>query len=106
MNDLNQLEKHLDEMFTTKEVKKTRTFVAKYKGRTIVTNSGKSSWKAINHAKAALLLHFGRLEEMHVHDWDGVGRWPPFYASYGTRKKRQKEFREKLWQLISIEELV
>lgn len=106
MNDLNQLEEHLDKMLVTKDVKKTRTFVAKYKGKPIVTRSGKSSWKAVNHAKAALLLHFHRLEKMYVYSWDGVGRWPTPYIPFDVRIKREEEFRKMLWQLISIEELV
>jgi hypothetical protein len=97
MNDLNHLEHHLDQMFTRKEVKKTRTFVAKYKGETIVTNSGKSSWKAVNHAKAAIILHFERLEHDYV--------YANGYSNYDPTEERRKEFREKLWQLISIEEL-
>lgn len=106
MNNLDQLETHLDQMLTSKKVKKARAFVAKYKGQTIVTSSGKSSWKAVNHAKAALILHFNRLEEMYMYDWDGMGRWPISNIPFDIREERRRQFREKLWQLISIEELI
>jgi hypothetical protein len=105
MNDLNQLESHLDQMFTSKKVKKARTFVAKYKGQTIVTNSGKSSWKAVNHAKAALLLHFSKQEDMYAYDWDGITWRYGNNVNYSIVEERRQQFREKLWQLISIEEL-
>ncbi len=106
MNDLNQLEEHLDKMFSNQKEKKNRTFVARYKGKNIRTKSGKSSWKAVNHAKAAIVLHFSDLEHQYVYDYEGkkpYGYWDKF--DYQERDKRRDEFRKKLWEFIEIVEL-
>jgi hypothetical protein len=102
---LEQLEQRLDQMLSKQKEKKNRTFVAKYKGENIRTGSGKSSWKAVNHAKAALLLHFSHLEHQYVYDY--INRvdcvWNKF-SSYEINERR-KQFREKLWEMIKIVEL-
>jgi hypothetical protein len=106
MNDLNQLEEHLDKMFSPQKEKKNRTFVARYKGKNIRTNSGKSSWKAANHAKAAIVLHFSDLEHQYVYNYEGkkpYGYWNKF--DYQERDKRRDDFRKKLWEFIEIVEL-
>ncbi len=110
MNDLNELTEFLDKMLSKQKEKKNRTFVARYNGKNIVTSSGKSSWKAVNHAKAAILLHFSSLEDSYVYEYEyGSGHhyhlktWDKF--SYQERQKRQDEFRKKLWELIEIVEL-
>jgi hypothetical protein len=103
---LEQLQQRLDQMLSDQKEKKNRTFVAKYKGKNIRTRSGKSSWKAVNHAKAALLLHFSHLEHQYVY-YDYRNRvdrvWNKF-SSYETDERR-KQFREKLWEMIEIVEL-
>ena len=111
MNDLNQLTDCLDKMISKQKEKKARTFVARYKGKNIVTSSGKSSWKAINHAKSAILLHFSSIKDSYVYDYEydesrryQVRDWNKF--SYEERKKREEEFRQKLWELIEIVELL
>lgn len=101
MKDLNELTEYLDNMLSNQKEKKNRTFVARYNGKNIVTSSGKSSWKAVNHAKAAILLHFSSLEDDYVYEHDRT--WDKF--SYQERQKRQDEFRKKLWELIEIVEL-
>jgi len=105
MNNLEQLEQHLDQMFSKQKEKKNRTFVARYKGKNIRTSSGKSSWKAVNHAKAALLLHFSHLEDQYVYGYiNRVDRVWNKFSSYEIDERR-KQFREKLWQMIEIVEL-
>ena len=107
MNDLNDLNKCLDKMISEQKEKRVRTFVARYKGKNLVTSSGKSSWKAVNHAKAAILLHFYDLEHAYVYDTGKSHQlrdWNKF--SIEEREKRQEEFRKKLWELIEIVELV
>jgi hypothetical protein len=106
MNDINQLEEHLDKMFSPQKEKRVRTFVARYRGKNIRTRSGKSSWKAVNHAKAAIVLHFSDLEDQYVYDYEGkkpYGYWDKF--DYQERDKRREQFRKKLWELIEIKEL-
>ena len=101
MKDLNELTEYLDNMLSNQKEKKNRTFVARYNGKNIVTSSGKSSWKAVNHVKAAILLYFSSLEDAYVYEHDRT--WDKF--SYQERQKRQDEFRKKLWELIEIVEL-
>lgn len=105
MNNLEQLEQHLDQMFSKQKEKKNRTFVARYKGENIRTSSGKSSWKAVNHVKAALLLHFSHLEDQYAHGCTNRMSldWNKF--SHQEKDERRKQFREKLWQMIEIVEL-
>ena len=111
MKNLNELTEHLDKTLSKQKEKKARTFVAKYKGKNIVTRSGKSSWKAVNHAKAAIILHFSTLEDSYVHDYAYgalqsyrlVRDWNKF--SPEEREKRREEFRQELWKLIEIVEL-
>lgn len=111
MNNLDELTDCLGKMISKQKEKKTRTFVARYKGKNLVTSSGKSSWKAINHAKAAILLHFSSIEDSYVYDYEydegrrwQVHDWNKF--SYEERDKRKEEFRQKLWELIEIIELL
>lgn len=110
MNNLDELTDCLEEMFSKQKEKKARTFVARYKGKNLVTNSGKSSWKAVNHAKAAILLHFSSIEDSYVYDYEydtnkryQLRDWNKF--SREEKEKRQEEFRKKLWELIEIVEL-
>lgn len=105
MNDLNELEEHLDKMFSNQKEKKNRTFIARYKGKNIRTKSGKSSWKAVNHAKAAIILHFSHLEDQYA--YNNYSRWPASNTNltYQERDKRRDDFRKKLWELIEIVEL-
>jgi hypothetical protein len=110
MNNLNELTECLDKMISKQKEKKARTFVARYKGKNLITKSGKSSWKAVNHAKAAILLHFSYLESAYVynHEYDTsksyqLRDWNKFSSE--EREKRQEEFRKKLWELIEIVEL-
>lgn len=110
MNDLNELNECLDKMFSKQKEKKVRTFIARYKGKNLVTSSGKSSWKAVNHAKAAILLHFSSIEDSYVYDYEynankrcQVRDWNKFPRE--EREKRKEEFRKKLWELIEIIEL-
>ena len=108
MQDLNELTEHLDKMFSKQKEKKVKTFVARYKGQNIVTKSGKSSWKAVNHAKAAIVLHFSSLEDSYLY---GHELGTPFRYrnlnnfTYQERSERQEEFRKKLWELIEFVEL-
>lgn len=111
MNDLNDLNKKLEEMISKQKEKKARTFVARYKGKNLITSSGKSSWKAINHAKAAILLHFSSIEDSYVYEYEydekgsyQVRDWNKF--TYDEREQRKEEFRKKLWELIEIVELL
>lgn len=110
MNNLDELTDCLEEMISKQKEKKARTFVARYKGKNLITSSGKSSWKAVNHAKAAILLHFSSLESAYVYDYEydtsksyQLRDWNKFSSE--ERKKRQEEFRKKLWELIEIVEL-
>lgn len=112
MNDLNNLDNKLFEMISKQKEKKARTFVARYKGKNLVTSSGKSSWKAVNHAKAAILLHFSNLETAYAYGYelDENGRPPRHYDlykfTYAEKEQRREEFRKKLWELIEIVELL
>lgn len=111
MIDLNKLSENLESMISKQKEKKVRTFVARYNGKNIVTSSGKSSWKAVNHAKAAIILHFSTLEDAYRYGYelDENGRAPRNYDwnkyPYTEREKRGEEFRQKLWELIEIVEL-
>jgi hypothetical protein len=111
MNDLNELTECLDKMLSKQKEKKARTFVARYKGKNLITSSGKSSWKAVNHAKAAILLHFSNLETAYAYGYelDENGRPPRHYDlykfTYAEKDQRREEFRKKLWELIEIVEL-
>lgn len=111
MNDLNELTECLDKMLSKQKEKKARTFVARYKGENLITSSGKSSWKAVNHAKAAILLHFSNLETAYAYGYelDENGRPPRHYDlykfTYAEKDQRREEFRKKLWELIEIVEL-
>jgi len=101
MKSLDELPNILDEMISTQKEKKSKTYVAKYKNKNLVLRSGKSSWKAVNHAKAAIRLHFNTAESKYVYqDYTD-------YASWDFKKKevREKEFVAKLWELIEIVEL-
>ena len=113
MIDLNKLSENLESMLSKQKEKKARTFVARYNGKNIVTSSGKSSWKAVNHAKAAIILHFSKLEDSYAYEYelDENGRAPRNFLfwdkfTHAEKDKRREEFRQKLWQLIEIVELV
>ena len=113
MNNLNELTECLDKMLSKQKEKKARTFVARYKGENLITSSGKSSWKAVNHAKAAIILHFSKLEDSYAYGYelDENGRAPRNFLfwdkfTYAEKDKRREEFRQKLWELIEIVELV
>ncbi len=103
MKSLDDLPAILDEMISSQKEKKSKTYVAKYKGKNITVRSGKSSWKAVNHAKAAIIQHFSYREEREYKYYDYV-RYETF--DYKLAEKREKEFRAKLWELIEIVELV
>ena len=92
LDDLPQI---LDNMLSKQKEKKARTFVARYKGKNLVMRSGKSSWKAINHAKAAIRNHFSTEEHRFVYS----GR------DYENFNERRKQFGEALFKLIEIVEL-
>lgn len=111
MNDLKELETILDTMVSKQKEKKAKTFVVRYKGKNLIMSSGKSSWKQINHAKSAVLCHFNHLETKYIFE-----KTETYTDSYGTVrqnynydrtniKKRQEEFRTKLFELIEIVEL-
>lgn len=82
--------------------------MAKYKGKNLIMRSGKSSWKAVNHAKLAVLNHFESAEHSYVYDWDyetryNMRNYDKF--SHQEREERRKQFRAKLWELVEIVEL-
>jgi hypothetical protein len=105
LEHLEQLEQRLDQMLSEQKEKKNRTFVARYKGKNIRTDSGKSSWKAVNHAKSALLLNFSHLENQYVYGY--INQANPFWNKFLSYEidERRKQFREKLWEMIKIVEL-
>jgi len=100
MKDLNELTEILDTMISKQKEKRARTFVAKYKGKNLIVRSGKSSWKAINHAKSAIIRHFSREENDYVY----CEGWEDGYTRE-KRIEREKKFRAKLFELIEIVEL-
>lgn len=106
---LDELPTLLDSMISSQKEKKLKTYVAKYKGKNLVMTSGKSSWKAMNHAKAAVLNHFSYEEQRYKYPptekYIGAdGRERQNY-DYSQAEKREKEFRAKLWELVEIVEL-
>lgn len=102
MKTLDDLPSLLDEMISPQKEKKSKTYVAKYKGKNLVLRSGKSSWKAVNHAKAAIRLHFSGAErDYKYHDYTDYNSW-----DHKKSEAREKEFCAKLWGLIEIVELV
>lgn len=104
---LDDLPKLLDEM-TSKHIKKNRTFVARYKGKNLVTTSGKSSWRAVGHAKLAIQNHFHEYECGYVNGYKPYGDWRERKynnLSWEEREIRKNDFRAKLWELIEIVEL-
>ena len=112
MKTLDELPEILDKMISRQKEKKARTYVARYKGKNLIMNSGKSSWKELHHAKSAVLCHFNSAETRYKYEEaekyrsaDGTER-----QNYNYNKdniaKREKEFRAKLFELIEIVELV
>jgi len=101
MDNLNDLEQILDTMISKQKEKKTKTFVARYKGKNLIMRSGKSSWKQTNYAKSSIIQHFCGPERRYVYpvDWNKLGE------TAEDRKKRKEEFRKKLFELIEIVEL-
>lgn len=92
LTDLPQI---LDEMVSKQKEKRAKTFVARYKNKNLIMRSGKSSWKAVNHAKAAVRNHFSSEEHSFVYG----GR------DYENYNDRRKQFGEELFKLIDIVEL-
>lgn len=95
---MKEIEEKLEKMILDKAVKKNKTIVARYKGQNLIVASGKSSWKQIGHAKLAILHHFSYLERDYVY---GV----KFEKPCEGRREREKEFRDKLWELIEFVEI-
>ncbi len=100
MKTLDDLPQILDKMISSQKEKKSKTYVAKYKGQNLIVRSGKSSWKKVNHAKAAIVQHFYVEEKEFIYDG-----WLMGESSYKEAKQRKEEFRNKLWELIKIVEL-
>jgi len=97
MKTLDELPAILDSMISSQKEKKSKTYVAKYKGKNLIMRSGKSSWKAVGHAKSAVLNHFGCAEHSY--------RWANDSDDWKERDERTKQFRAKLWELVEIVEL-
>lgn len=104
MKSLEELPNFLDNLISSQKQKPIRTFVAKYKDKNITVSSGKSSWKAVNHAKAAIIQHFSRHEDEYAYNANGEDKWNTF-GRYKEIDSRRLEFRAKLWELIEIVEL-
>ena len=102
MKDLNELTEILDTMISKQKEKKARTFVAKYKGKNLIVRSGKSSWKAIHHAKSAIIHHFYPQEQSFLYP---AGYYTSPMPNLAERNQRKKDFRAKLFELIEIVEL-
>lgn len=92
--ELTDLPQILDNMLSKQKEKRAKTFVARYKGKNLIMRSGKSSWKAVNHAKAAVRNHFSSEEHSFVYRGD-----------YHNYDERRKQFGEELFKLIDIVEL-
>lgn len=106
LTDLPQI---LDNMLSKQKEKRAKTFVARYKGKNLIMRSGKSSWKAVNHAKAAIIQHFHAEEAAYKYGWPQVN---PSYRdrnynkfSYEEVNNREDQFRAELFKLIDIVEL-
>lgn len=100
LDDLPQI---LDNMLSKQKEKRAKTFVARYKNKNLIMRSGKSSWKAVNHAKSAIIRHFHNEEVKFVDGnrtlrYGDVGNWEELTAL-------EKQFRAKLFELIEIVEL-
>lgn len=103
MKTLDELPEILEKMVSSQKEKRKKTIVARYNGKNLITCSGKSSWRAVNHAKLAILNHFSTLEHRYVYpNGYSSGNAP----SYSERKERKRQFREKLYSLIEFVELV
>lgn len=106
LDDLPQI---LDNMLSKQKEKRAKTFVARYKGRNLIMASGKSSWKAVNHAKSAIIHHFHNEETAYEYGWPQIN--PPYRDrhfdkfTYEERNSREDQFRAKLFELIEIVEL-
>ena len=99
LDDLPQI---LEDMLSKQKEKRAKTFVARYKNKNLIMRSGKSSWKAVGHAKSAIIRHFHGLECQYKWDHDLKYGDPDYYKTVETR---EKEFRAKLFELIEIVEL-
>jgi hypothetical protein len=97
----------LDVMISSQKEKKLKTYVAKYKGKNLIMRSGKSSWKAVNHAKLAILNHFSQEERDYIYavvdNWAMNDKYTQAY--YQAISGRERQFRAKLWELVEIVEL-
>lgn len=104
---IDSIETELEKLYSAQKEKPEKTFVARYKGKNLKMRSGKSSWKQIGHAKAAVLFHFQRLESIYKYhpygEYDSFGKRMGFVCD--GMKEREQEFRDKLWELIEIVEL-
>ena len=107
MKNLNELNEILDTMISKQKEKKAKTYVARYKGKNLIMRSGKSSWRQVNHAKSAIICHFERQEGLYKYFPHGKyaenGEKNPFMLQGSDA--REKEFRNKLFELIEIVEL-
>lgn len=98
----------LERMNSLQKERPVKTYVAKYNGKNLKTKSGKSCWKAINHAKAAILLHFSELEHAYILGYKLGAHyseidWKKY--SYLEQEEKRKEFRKHLWEIVQIVEL-
>lgn len=107
--ELTDLPQILDKMVSKQKEKRAKTFVARYKGKNLIMRSGKSSWKAVNHAKSAIIRHFNAEEVAYKYGWSQVN---PLYRdrnynkfSYEEMNNREDQFRAELFKLIDIVEL-
>jgi len=99
---LDDLPQVLDNMLSKQKEKRAKTFVARYKGKNLIMRSGKSSWKAVSHAKSAINRHFHGLECQYKWGHDLKYGDVDYYKKISAR---EKEFRAKLFELIEIVEL-
>lgn len=101
MESLDELPAILDSLTMAQKKERPKTYVAKYKGQILRMHSGKSSWKAIAHAKTAILNSFSGAE----HDYRWENDSSDNGTSYEEREERTKQFRAELFKLIEIVEL-
>jgi hypothetical protein len=107
MKSLDELPAILDIMVSKQKETKQKTYVVKYKGKNLIMRSGKSSWRKINHAKAAVINHFNVLICDYKYfpngKYNDEGKINPINCE--GAKERGEEFHKKLFELIEIVEL-
>jgi hypothetical protein len=109
MKSLDELPALLEQLTSQQKEKKSRTFVVRYKDKNIVMKSGKSYWKALNHAKAAVLNHFSH--QMRLYSYPPTEKYTDPYGvvrqnfDYSKAKERKEEFKQKLYSLVEFIEL-